>query len=100
MDRSAATGNEPVSGERTTADRARVLLEINNAIVSHLDLAKVLIAISDCLRREIKHDFAGLALYDAVHNELRLHALDFPQDQEFMKKGPADSAGRDSSELG
>src|SRR5690349_21466194 len=72
---------------RLPTDRARVLLEINNAIVSHLDLAKVLNAISACLRREIKHDFAAMALYDAERNELRLHALDFPADQNFMTAG-------------
>jgi len=87
MDPAAASAHERASNERGAADRARVLLEINNAIVSHLDLAKVLHAISNCLRREIKHDFAGLALYDAEKNELRLHALDFPQDQQFMKQG-------------
>src|SRR5262249_46101587 len=72
---------------RLPVDRARVLLEINNAVVSHLDLAKVLNAISACLRREINHDFAALALYDPAKNELRLHALDFPTDQNFMTKG-------------
>ena len=72
---------------RAPSDRARVLLEINNAVVSHLDLAKVLLSVSDCLRREIKHDFAGLALYDAGRHELRLHALDFPNNQDFLKKG-------------
>lgn len=72
---------------RPPVDRARVLLEINNAVVSHLDLADVLNAVSDCLRREIKHDFAALALYDAESNQLRLHALDFPADQNFMQKG-------------
>jgi formate hydrogenlyase transcriptional activator len=87
MDHPAATGNEAAAVERTTADRARVLLEINNAIVSHLDLVKVLRAISTCLRREIKHDLAGMALYDEERHELRLHALDFPADQQFMKQG-------------
>ena len=72
---------------RPLAERARVLLEINNAIVSHLDLAQVLNAVSACLRREINHDFAGLALYDADNHELRLHALDFPKDQTFLEKG-------------
>jgi formate hydrogenlyase transcriptional activator len=75
------------STARPPADRARVLLEINNAIVSHLDLAQVLKGVSDCLRREIKHDFAGLALYDVERHELRLHALDFPNDQGFLEKG-------------
>jgi len=76
-----------VSGWRPSADRARVLLEINNAIVSHLDLVQVLRAVSDCLRREIKHDFAGLALYNEELKELRLHALEFPNDQAFMQQG-------------
>jgi formate hydrogenlyase transcriptional activator len=87
MDQSAATGHELASSDRITADRARVLLEINNAIVSHLDLVKVLRAISACLQREVKHDLAGLALYDEERHELRLHALDFPADQQFMKQG-------------
>src|SRR5215475_15663493 len=87
MDRFAATGHEPASGERAATDRARVLLEINNAVVSHLDLVEVLRAISACLRREIKHDLAGMALYDEERHELRLHALDFPADQQFMKQG-------------
>ncbi len=72
---------------RAPEERARVLLEINNAVVAHLDLAQVLSAVSACLRREIKHDFAALALYDAERHELRLHALDFPTDQNFLKEG-------------
>jgi formate hydrogenlyase transcriptional activator len=75
------------AGPHSVSDRARVLLEINNAIVSHLDLKHVLKSVSDCLRREIKHDFAGLALYNADKNELRLHALDFPTDQAFLEQG-------------
>ncbi len=72
---------------RLPADRARVLLEINNAVVSHLDLAQVLKSVSACLRREIKHDFAALALYNPERHELRLHALDFPDDPAFLKQG-------------
>jgi len=64
MDHSTNVGG-PSSGIRIPAERARVLLEINDAIVSRLDLTQVLQSISDCLRREIKHDFAALALYDA-----------------------------------
>src|SRR5262249_57163666 len=87
MDHPAATGHEAAAVERTTADRARVLLEINNAIVSHLDLVQVLRAISTCLRRKTKQDLAGMALYDEDRHELRLHAVDFPEDQQFMKQG-------------
>ena len=52
-------------GAHLVRDRARVLLEINNAVVKHLDLGQVLKSVSDCLRREMKHDYAALALYDA-----------------------------------
>ena len=72
---------------RLPSERARVLLEINNAIVSKLDLEDVLRAISSCVKREIRHDFAALALYDAELNELRLHALEFSANQTFMEKG-------------
>lgn len=72
---------------RLPADRARVLLEINNAVVAHLDLAQVLRSVSTCLRREIKHDFAALALYNPERHELRTHALDFPDDPAFLKQG-------------
>jgi formate hydrogenlyase transcriptional activator len=87
MEGSTSTEQSQGPGGHAISDRARILLEINNAIVSHLDLAQVLNAISACLRREIKHDFAALALYDAGTNQLRLHALDFPQDQSFLQKG-------------
>lgn len=87
MDGSATAEDGRQRVERAPADRARVLLEINNAIVSHLDLAQVLRAVSACLRREIKHDFAALALYNPERHELRLHALDFPDDQNFIKQG-------------
>jgi len=72
---------------RVPGDRARVLLEINNAVVTHLDLAQVLKSVSACLRREIKHDFAALALYNPERHELRLHALDFPDDPAFLQQG-------------
>jgi formate hydrogenlyase transcriptional activator len=84
------SGDPPVTSHNSAplpSDRTRVLLEINNAVVSHLDLAQVLRAVSTCLRREIKHDFAGLALYDGESNQLRMHALDFPVDNTFFKKG-------------
>jgi formate hydrogenlyase transcriptional activator len=74
-------------GARLPTERARVLLEINNAIVSHLDLAQVLRAISDCLSREVRHDFAALALYNQERHELRLHALDFAENKGFLSEG-------------
>ncbi|HEY7097636.1 MAG TPA: GAF domain-containing protein, partial [Terriglobales bacterium] len=84
---SPANRADDLLGRTLSEDRARVLLEINNAIVSHLDLADVLRAVSACLKREIQHDFAALALYDPERDELRLHALDFPTDETFLDQG-------------
>ena len=76
-------GAEPTS-PAPVGDRAGLLLEINNAIVSHLNLGDLLRAISACLRRKIPHDLAGLALFDPETNQLRAHALDFPPNQDFV----------------
>jgi formate hydrogenlyase transcriptional activator len=67
------------------ADRARLLLEINNALVSHLDLGQLMKAISTCLKREIPHDFAGIALHDPERNVLRIQALEFPPGKQFFQ---------------
>lgn len=69
-----------VHTERTIAERSRLLLEIDNAIVSHLQLAPLLESISECLRRELPHDFAGLTIYDPEIRQLHLHSLDFSFD--------------------
>ena len=65
----------------------RLLLEINNAVVSHLELSELLRTISASLRRVIPHDLAGLTLYDAETRQLMAHALEFPHNQEFVGAG-------------
>jgi formate hydrogenlyase transcriptional activator len=62
-------------------DRSQLLLEINNTLISNLNLRELLSAISNCLRRVLPHDAAGLALYDKAINKLRVTALDFPTDE-------------------
>jgi formate hydrogenlyase transcriptional activator len=57
-------------------ERERLMLEINNAVVSHLSLRDLLKAISLSLRRVISHDAALLTLHEPGSNQLRLHALD------------------------
>jgi formate hydrogenlyase transcriptional activator len=68
-------------------DRLSLVLEINNAVVSHLELRALLKAISACLGRVIPHDFASFCLYDPEINQLRAHALDFPGNQDFVESG-------------
>jgi len=60
-------------------DRLRVLLEVNNAVVSKLDLHGLLNAISASLRRVIHHEYTSLAVFEPATNKMRMLALDFPQ---------------------
>lgn len=57
-------------------DHSELLLEINNMLVSNLNLRELLSAISVCLQRVIPHDVAGLSLYDAENNKLRVLAME------------------------
>ncbi|HXC66231.1 MAG TPA: GAF domain-containing protein, partial [Nitrospiraceae bacterium] len=81
---SAQSAQQQLKYER---DRLSLVLEINNAVVSHLELRELLKAISTCLRRVLPHDFAWFCLYDPSTRQLRSHALDFPSHQDFVEAG-------------
>ncbi|HEU4390455.1 MAG TPA: GAF domain-containing protein, partial [Blastocatellia bacterium] len=51
--------------------RLRLLLDVNNAVVSHLDIRELVRSISTSLRDVMPHDGAGIALYDADANQLK-----------------------------
>ncbi len=67
-------------------DRLRLLLEVNNAIVSNLDLRQLMVAIAGCLRRVLHHDYTALSLYDSPTGQLRLHALHFPRGKGLVQE--------------
>jgi formate hydrogenlyase transcriptional activator len=52
-------------------DRIRLLLDINNAIVSHLELGALVKTISASLLGILPHEAAGIALYEPEQNLLR-----------------------------
>jgi len=62
----------------TERDRLRLLLQVNNALVSNLDLKSLFAAISKSLREVLHHDYTSLALHDTERNRLKIYALDFP----------------------
>jgi len=65
-------------------DRSQMLLEINNTLVSNLNLRELLSAISGCVRRVMPHDVAGLALHDQRIDKLRITALEFPEHEDVF----------------
>src|SRR5512134_92463 len=70
-------------------DRQRLLLEVNNAVISHLELRELVKAISVSLSRVVPHDLAGFALFDPETQRLSAHALDFPRNQDFVETDDA-----------
>jgi formate hydrogenlyase transcriptional activator len=67
-------------------DRLRVLLEVNNAVVSKLDLHMLVNAIAASLRRVIHHEYTSLAVFEPETNSMRVLALDFPQGKGLIRE--------------
>jgi formate hydrogenlyase transcriptional activator len=65
-----------LQGER---DRLKLLLDLNNAVVSNLEFRDLLRAIAASVRRVMKCDSAGVALLESDTSQLRIYALDFPE---------------------
>ena len=59
----------------TERDDLRLVLDVTNAIVSKLDLAELVDAISSSLERAIPHEFTALALYEKDSGDLVVHAV-------------------------
>jgi formate hydrogenlyase transcriptional activator len=89
-DESAQAAQRQLTHER---DRVRLLLEVNNAVVSHLDLDNLFPAVSACLRRVIQHDDSGLVLYHQATSRYRVHLLHFAENESLIEEGRVESDG-------
>jgi len=65
-----------ISQPELTYERLRLLLEINNAVVSTLDLHELIHTISQALRDVVPHDFSALATYSEETQQLRAHVME------------------------
>jgi formate hydrogenlyase transcriptional activator len=80
---------------RQEHERLRMLLEINNALVSNLDPTALFGDIAVCLRRVVAHDLTALVIHDAERNGFRVAAVAF-ENKEAVREGeffPMDDAG-------
>ena len=59
-------------------DRLKVLLEINNLLVSTRDVTALFKGIVSSLKSVVQHDYTSLALLDQVTGLLKIHPLDVP----------------------
>jgi formate hydrogenlyase transcriptional activator len=85
-DESAQSAQRELMRDR---DRLQLLLEVNNAVVSHLDLDDVYTAVSTCLQRVIPHEVSGLLLYEPGADQYRLHARLPGTSDSFIEQGRA-----------
>jgi formate hydrogenlyase transcriptional activator len=83
-DKAARHAQQQLEGDR---DRLQLLLDVNNAVVSHLALADVLTAVSACLRRVVPHDGASLLLYESETRRYRVHVLRVGENESFVEEG-------------
>src|SRR6516165_10442580 len=60
-------------------DRLRLLLEVNNTMVSNLEPRQLFEAISACVRRVLSSDYTSVALYEKETGLMRLWVTDFPE---------------------
>ncbi|WP_454062653.1 sigma 54-interacting transcriptional regulator [Candidatus Nitrospira salsa] len=59
-------------------DHSRLLLNVNNAVVSNLELGELFTSICPSLRRVIHHEITSLFLYVPESHCFKRHILDFP----------------------
>jgi formate hydrogenlyase transcriptional activator len=79
-------------------DRLRVLLDINNVLVTSREFPELFRGIVSALERVVHHDYTSLALLDTATGMLKIHALDFPGPQGLLNREI--TVPRDSSPSG
>lgn len=81
---SAQSAQVQLQSER---DRMQLLLEVNNAVVSHLEFRDLFRSIAASIRSVMKADVISLSLLEPETNQLKLYALDFPGRKGFVEEG-------------
>jgi formate hydrogenlyase transcriptional activator len=79
----ASTLQLEVARER---DRLKLLLDVNNAVVSNLSLTELFKVIPRRVRLAMQCDGACLSLPDLKNQQLEIHGLDFPEGRGFLQE--------------
>lgn len=67
-------------------DRLKLLLAVNNAVVSNLALSELFRAIPTSVRNALQCDAACLSLPEPNQQQLRVYGLDFPEGRGFLRE--------------
>ncbi|HJU05680.1 MAG TPA: sigma 54-interacting transcriptional regulator, partial [Nitrospiraceae bacterium] len=68
-------------------DRLKLLLDVNNSVVSTLELRDLLVAIAASLQHVMPHERTSLVIYEPALHQFRLHASYFPDGKGFIQDG-------------
>ncbi len=85
-DESARAAQEQLRLER---DHVQLLLDVNNAVVTHLNLDELFPAVSASLRKAVQHDGSALVLHDQETHRYRVHLLSFATNESTIEEGVA-----------
>ncbi len=66
-------------------DRLKLLLEINNHIITHLDVNKLFRTASVSIREFFNNAFTGFWLFNEATNKLQCISLDFPESRGYLE---------------
>jgi formate hydrogenlyase transcriptional activator len=80
-------------------DRLGLLLEINNHVVSILDINDLFRAASVSIRKHFANDFTSFMLFDDRSDRLKVAVLDFPTSRGFMGDVPVHVSEEDLKRL-
>jgi formate hydrogenlyase transcriptional activator len=80
-------------------DRLGLLLEINNHVVTILDINDLFRAASASIRKHFANDFTSFMLFDDHADRLKVAVLDFPASRGFMSDMPVPVAQEDLERL-
>jgi formate hydrogenlyase transcriptional activator len=67
--------------------RLRMLLDVNNSLVSKRDIQELFSAISESLRKLTHHHYSQIVLFDRKSNRLKVAAIDFPNGKGLIHEG-------------
>ena len=68
-------------------DQLKLILDLNNQVVSNLEFHDLLQAASGSVRRVMRCDAAAIMLADSESRNLRVHALDYPDSRGIFVEG-------------
>jgi formate hydrogenlyase transcriptional activator len=67
--------------------KLKLILDLNNSVVSNLELREVLRSVSPSIRKTMSLDGVALILPDAANEHLQVYALDFPDGKGVLRQG-------------